>query len=42
MIGAIHKGCPHSRGRGGSGKSGQIQTGGGGLPNVDVHLEKKL
>ena len=32
FLGAIHKECPHIRGRGGSGKSGQ-------MPNVDVRLE---
>ena len=30
LFGAIHKGCPHPRGEGGSVKSGHMRTQGGG------------
>ena len=43
LFGAIHKGCPHIR-EGGSGKSGQMRTGGGGgwLAKCGRPLGKKL
>ena len=41
--GSIHKGCPHIRGGGRSGKSGQIRMEGGGwLPKCGRPLGKKI